>query len=35
MLTRIEAGAMLPGTYPPNEATLAAYEAHRRARGNA
>lgn len=22
---RIEAGAVLPGTYPPNEATLAAY----------
>jgi len=31
VLTRIEAGARLPGTYPPNEATLAAYEAHRRA----
>lgn len=26
VLTRIEAGAPLPGTYPPNEATLAAYQ---------
>jgi regulator of RNase E activity RraA len=30
LLARIEAGASLPGTYPPNEATLAEYEAWRR-----
>jgi regulator of RNase E activity RraA len=35
VLTRIVAGAKLPGTYPPNEATLAAYDAHRRATGGA
>jgi regulator of RNase E activity RraA len=27
LLTRIEAGASLRGTYPPDEATRAAYEA--------
>ncbi len=30
LLARIEAGAPLPGTYPPNEATLAEYDAWRR-----
>lgn len=32
LLERVRAGAPLPGTYPPDEATLAAYEAWRRAR---
>lgn len=27
LLARVEAGSRLPGTYPPNEETLAAYEA--------
>ena len=31
--TRIEAGRPLPGTYPPNEETLAGYEAWRKQRG--
>jgi len=31
VLDRIKAGAPLPGTYPPNEATRAEYEAFRRA----
>lgn len=30
LLAKIEAGAPLPGTYPPNARTLAAYEASRR-----
>ena len=33
VLSRIEAGAPLPGTYPPNEATLAAYQEWRKTRG--
>jgi regulator of RNase E activity RraA len=33
LLSRIAGGAPLPGTYPPNEATRAAYEAWRKARG--
>jgi regulator of RNase E activity RraA len=32
LLERIKAGAPLPGTYPPSDATRAAYEAFRRAR---
>jgi hypothetical protein len=32
LLSRIAAGAPLPGTYPPNEATRAAYEAWRKER---
>jgi regulator of RNase E activity RraA len=32
VLTRIEDGHPLPGTYPPNEATLAAYEAFKKAK---
>jgi regulator of RNase E activity RraA len=34
ILERIEGGAKLPGTYPPNAETRAAYEAWRKARGN-
>jgi regulator of RNase E activity RraA len=30
VLARVKGGAALPGTYPPNEATKAAYEASRR-----
>lgn len=33
LLEKVKNGAPLPGTYPPNEATLAEYEAWRRARG--
>jgi regulator of RNase E activity RraA len=33
LLERVKRGAALPGTYPPSEATLAEYEAWRRARG--
>jgi regulator of RNase E activity RraA len=33
LLARIAGGAPLPGTYPPNEATKAAYQAWRKARG--
>lgn len=33
VLSRIEAGAALPGTYPPNEATVAAYHEWRKTRG--
>jgi regulator of RNase E activity RraA len=33
ILDRIRAGAALPGTYPPNEATLAAFRAAQRDRG--
>jgi regulator of RNase E activity RraA len=33
VLERIEGGAKLPGTYPPNAETRAAYEAWRKARG--
>jgi regulator of RNase E activity RraA len=33
VLTRIADGHPLPGTYPPNEATVAAYQAWRKARG--
>ncbi len=33
LLEKIRGGAPLPGTYPPGPATLAEYEAHRRARG--
>lgn len=32
VLTRIEGGAQLPGTYPPNEETLALYEEWKKAR---
>jgi regulator of RNase E activity RraA len=32
LLERVAGGAALPGTYPPNEATRAAYEAWRKAR---
>ncbi|MCC6718045.1 MAG: ribonuclease activity regulator RraA [Acetobacteraceae bacterium] len=32
ILTRIDAGAPLPGTYPPNAATLAEYEAWKKAK---
>jgi regulator of RNase E activity RraA len=32
LLERITAGAALPGTYPPNEATKAAFETWRKAR---
>jgi regulator of RNase E activity RraA len=31
LLAKIRSGAPLPGTYPPNEATLAEYKAHREA----
>jgi hypothetical protein len=31
VLDRVERGVPLPGTYPPNDATRAAYEASRRA----
>jgi regulator of RNase E activity RraA len=31
LLDRVKGGALLPGTYPPSEATRAAYEASRRA----
>jgi hypothetical protein len=30
---RVEGGAMLRGTYPPNEETLTAYQAWRKQRG--
>ena len=33
ILERIEGGAKLPGTYPPNAETKAAYEAWRKQRG--
>ena len=33
VLTRIQEGARLPGTYPPNAETRAAYEAWRKAQG--
>ncbi len=33
LLAKIDAGAPLPGTYPPNEATLAEYEAWKKSRG--
>jgi len=33
ILERIQGGAALPGTYPPNAATRAAYEAWRKSRG--
>jgi regulator of RNase E activity RraA len=33
LLTRIQAGARLPDTYPPNAETRAAWEAHKKARG--
>ena len=33
VLTRIAAGHPLPGTYPPNEATLAAYQEWRKTQG--
>jgi len=33
LLSRIAGGAALPGTYPPNDATRAAYEAWRKTRG--
>lgn len=33
LLTKIDAGAPLPGTYPPNAATLAEYEAWKKAKG--
>jgi len=33
VLIRIAAGHPLPGTYPPNEATVAAYQAWRKAQG--
>jgi regulator of RNase E activity RraA len=33
VLERIEGGAALPGTYPPNEQTLGEYEAWKRRRG--
>ena len=32
LLEKIRGGAPLPGTYPPNEATLAEYQAQRRGR---
>ena len=32
ILEKVRAGASLPGTYPPNAATRAEYEAWRRAR---
>ena len=35
ILERIRSGVALPGTYPPNEATKAAYEAWRQQRGQA
>ena len=35
LLERVAGGAALPGTYPPNEATRAAYEAWRKARHGA
>ena len=33
LLMKIDAGAPLPGTYPPNAATLAEYEAWKKTRG--
>jgi regulator of RNase E activity RraA len=33
LLAKIDAGASLPGTYPPNEVTLAEYEAWKKSRG--
>ena len=33
LLAKIDQGAPLPGTYPPNAATLAEYEAWKKARG--
>jgi regulator of RNase E activity RraA len=33
LLEKVKRGAPLPGTYPPSEATLAEYEAWRRAKG--
>lgn len=33
LLERIQSGAALPGTYPPNAATRAAFEVWRRERG--
>lgn len=33
ILEKVQGGAQLPGTYPPNEATLAEYEAWKAARG--
>ena len=33
VLEKVRGGAPLPGTYPPGPATLAEYQAHRRARG--
>lgn len=33
LLAKIDAGAPLPGTYPPNEATLAEYETWKKSRG--
>lgn len=33
VLQKVRGGAPLPGAYPPGPATLAEYEAHRRARG--
>mgnify|MGYP000943596889 CR=1 FL=1 len=33
LLTRIQAGARLPDTYPPNAETRAAWEAYKRDRG--
>lgn len=33
LLMKIDAGAGLPGTYPPNAATLAEYEAWKKAKG--
>jgi regulator of RNase E activity RraA len=32
ILEKVEGGAALPGTYPPNEQTLAEYQAWRAAR---
>jgi hypothetical protein len=32
LLEKVRGGAPLPGTYPPNEATLAEYEAWKRKR---
>jgi regulator of RNase E activity RraA len=33
LIAKIDVGAPLPGTYPPNEATLAEYEAWKKSRG--
>jgi regulator of RNase E activity RraA len=35
ILEKVQRGAALPGTYPPNEQTLAEYEVWRRNRGGA